>query len=345
MAITKCINSESKQFKPVLTDKLVLDAVPTVNSLNGVTSDGVARAIAGASGEVPQVTESDNGKVLTAIYDEGGAAVEWGEPTGSAYSAGTGITIDANNQISVDTTVSTALGSLNVGGDSPLTMTFTPSSTTTIGTTDFISTQQIEEVVVSGQTWLVASYPSTLTYPLDLGTHSAKVVIPASAETISPSFTGIDAYYGKADIVTYADSALGSQMRFTSQGNAALAPTTALAGGEFDLFGANNPIYSDRASYVYMVIKAYDPTIKSALKDWMATWRVIKWPTQFAQTLSITPELPPLTGNAGKVLTVNSGATRVEWAAPALGSVTSIQQVSALPATPDANTLYLIPEA
>ena len=77
MAITKVINSESASYRPILTDTLVLDAVPTVNSFNSVTSDAVARAVAGASGEVPQVTENDNGKVLTAIYDEGGAAVEW----------------------------------------------------------------------------------------------------------------------------------------------------------------------------------------------------------------------------------------------------------------------------
>ena len=62
---------------PVLKDDLVFDQTPTVNSTNPVTSDGVARAIAGASGEVPVVTENDNGKVLTAVYDEGGAAVEW----------------------------------------------------------------------------------------------------------------------------------------------------------------------------------------------------------------------------------------------------------------------------
>lgn len=87
MAITKCINSDSKQYKPVLTDKLVLDDAPTVNSLNGVTSDAVARAIAGASGGVPQVTENDNGKVLTAVYDEGGAAVEWAEAQGGGGSS------------------------------------------------------------------------------------------------------------------------------------------------------------------------------------------------------------------------------------------------------------------
>ncbi len=79
MALTKIINDENKDYRPVLTDKLVLDAKPTVNSFNAITSDAVARAIAGASGEVPAVEEGDNGKVLTAIYDEGGAAVEWAD--------------------------------------------------------------------------------------------------------------------------------------------------------------------------------------------------------------------------------------------------------------------------
>lgn len=131
MALTKCINSESKQYKPVLVDKLILDDVPTVNSLNAITSDAVARAVAGASGEVPAVTENDNGKVLKAVYDAGGPAVEWGEaapavtvdqtynalsenpqsgvavaeaiaaiPT-SSYTAGDGIKID-NGEVSVD---------------------------------------------------------------------------------------------------------------------------------------------------------------------------------------------------------------------------------------------------
>ena len=74
----KIINSGDRSFEPVLTDNLVLDDKPNLNSFNGITSDAVARAVAGASGEVPQVTESDNGKVLTAVYDEGGAGVEWG---------------------------------------------------------------------------------------------------------------------------------------------------------------------------------------------------------------------------------------------------------------------------
>lgn len=79
MGIYKKVVGGSREMQAVLTDSLLLDAVPRVNSMNFVTSDAVARAVAGASGEVPQVTEQDNGKVLTAIYDEGGPAVEWGD--------------------------------------------------------------------------------------------------------------------------------------------------------------------------------------------------------------------------------------------------------------------------
>ena len=73
----KIINSETEKYQEVTTDSLVLDDKPNLNSFNGITSDAVARAVAGASGEVPQVTETDNGKVLTAIYDAGGPAVDW----------------------------------------------------------------------------------------------------------------------------------------------------------------------------------------------------------------------------------------------------------------------------
>lgn len=100
MAVTKIINSEEKQYKPVLVDRLVLDTVPTVGSFNGVTSDGVAQAISG-SGNVPTPAAGDNGKVLTA--DNGSYA--WAEPTGTEYSAGEGITISDENAISVSDTI------------------------------------------------------------------------------------------------------------------------------------------------------------------------------------------------------------------------------------------------
>lgn len=75
----KQIISDTKTYQPSTVDELLLDDAPKVNSFNGITSDAVARAVAGASGEVPQVTESDNGKVLSAVYDAGGPAVEWAD--------------------------------------------------------------------------------------------------------------------------------------------------------------------------------------------------------------------------------------------------------------------------
>ena len=129
MALKKVINSATQQFEPVLVDKLVLDAVPTVNSFNSVTSDAVARAVAGASGEVPQVTESDNGKVLKAVYDAGGPAVEWAEDQGGAsYTAGDGITISDQDVISATTRLTTAnakyLYDLESDGVYPATVSF-----------------------------------------------------------------------------------------------------------------------------------------------------------------------------------------------------------------------------
>ena len=73
----KQIVSETKQYQPSFPDELLLDDTPKVNSFNGVTSDGVARAIAGASGGVPEVTSGDNGKVLTASYSGGVGSYSW----------------------------------------------------------------------------------------------------------------------------------------------------------------------------------------------------------------------------------------------------------------------------
>lgn len=84
MGIYKKVVGGAREMQAVLVDSLVLDSVPRVNSMNFVTSDAVARAVAGASGEVPQVTEQDNGKVLKAVYDEDGPAVEWGDASSQA---------------------------------------------------------------------------------------------------------------------------------------------------------------------------------------------------------------------------------------------------------------------
>ena len=71
-------DGSNRTFEDNTVGELEFDTKPEVGSFNAITSDAVARAVAGASGEVPQVTENDNGKVLTAVYDAGGPAVEWG---------------------------------------------------------------------------------------------------------------------------------------------------------------------------------------------------------------------------------------------------------------------------
>lgn len=99
MAITKVVNSDSNQYRPILKDVLVLDTVPTVGSFNGVTSNGVAQAIAD-SGNVPTPTAGDDGKVLTV----NGTAYEWADPQGADYTPGDGIVIN-DNTISVSDAV------------------------------------------------------------------------------------------------------------------------------------------------------------------------------------------------------------------------------------------------
>lgn len=75
--------------------------------------------------------------------------------------------------------------------------------------------------------------------------------------------------------------------------------------------------------------------------------------TEGASTVSIdvTNPLPSSLGTAGQILSVNSGATGVEWTNPPsvtlsslnTAGITDIQQVASLPASPIATVLYLIP--
>ena len=505
MALTKILNDENKSFQPVLTDKLVYDTKPTVNSFNGITSDAVARAIAGASGEVPAVTESDNGKVLTAVYDEGGAAVEWADAQGGGaeYSAGTGISISAQDEISVDTTVIATKNDLSGyqptisdldtirSGASAGATAVQPGSLATVATSgsyaDLSNKPSIPAAQVNSD-WNAASGVSQILNKPSLATVatsgsyadlSNKPTIPTvdqtynSASTNAQSGTAVAGALATVNQVPASTSAdedkvltvngSGTPVWAAAQGGGAdvtvdttnnniefgsdvVLHYTVTDGGSMTWTGSRNEfggtsfewrwdnsepapsatltltipnnisksgnaitsvVFKDVSNSTCTVsggtllsngvIQAgtYTVTASSA-----ATTVLIKAIVTFTNSLApmdatyidagfaattlgisggtptadlmpnvprtsadngkvltvtdtsgtlgwsaIPTELPTVTGNAGKVLTVNSGATGVEWAAPVLGSVTSIQQVNALPANPDANTLYLIPEA
>ena len=103
----KIINSASTQYEPLLTEELVLDDHPISGSFNGITSDAVYKAISVDPGNVPPVESTDNGKVLTASYGEGGGSFEWAEAQGGAtYTAGNGINISNQNVITSKTSSS-----------------------------------------------------------------------------------------------------------------------------------------------------------------------------------------------------------------------------------------------
>ena len=375
MAITKCINSESKQYKPVLTDKLVLDAVPTVNSLNGVTSDGVARAIAGASGEVPVVTESDNGKVLTAVYDESGPAVAWA----TASSGGGDVT--------------TADGYFRLGGSKPVKVQYTGSieqivTPTSLGVDDHTKyngtgSSDSAQICVwfdntNGLTDLGNSYTATLKmkaasivagFPAGVTVTNVSQVLYCNNSTWTnpsgPNMTGTLAITDN-DIKEQSVTVSGANMAGPGYGYGVyigfyfyihnvknpdtqewLDITTELAalianieaGNVFELVW---PTLTPGTDMLTTIPNVPAPTnnqgkFLKSVQTGQSTWEM-QW-----ETINQVPSFSSF--NAGKVLTVNQYGNAATWAAPALGSVTSIQQVSELPATPDANTLYLIPEA
>lgn len=93
MAIKKILNVSG--VRPVLTDQIVFDSTPTVGSLNAVTSDGVARAIAGGGGTVDQHYDptSANAQSGTAVAE----AMETVAPVANIQSPHDTITITSGD--------------------------------------------------------------------------------------------------------------------------------------------------------------------------------------------------------------------------------------------------------
>ena len=317
MALTKILNDENKSYKPVLTDKLVYDTKPTVNSFNGITSDAVARAIAGASGEVPAVTESDNGKVLTAVYDEGGAAVEWAEAQGggSVTTVDKAFTVGVNGTglpITVDCANATATGNST---------SFTENCTFTT----FMNNPAVVFPLAHLDPCSLGSGTATLTVPEDITYDTTGMALnsvtisywngrsPGPSCSISSSFLST----GKINAGAYTISGANTAASYFSDGIIIF------------IAGSGNPtpwnnfiaafteaVQSWTLSYSTIEVTGYSIT-PTVLPSGGNTGNVLTINNMGAVVWGTVPnELPPLTGNANRVLTVNSRAYDVEWKAP-----------------------------
>jgi hypothetical protein len=355
----KIINSATAQYQPVLTEELVLDAVPTVNSFNSVTSDAVARAIAGASGEVPQVTENDNGKVLTAIYDEGGPAVEWAE----ASSGGGDVT--------------TADGYFRLGGSKPVKVQYTgsmeqivtPESLDVDNNTkynglatasnpqicvwfdntdglkdlgaDYTATLKMKEAsllsyfpsgvsvsMVSPAQYCTATYWSYPTGPIMTGTlvitdnDIKEQTITVSGANQAGATSGYGAYIGfYINISNAKDPVTGSNYDLTDALDALIADIK--AGNVFELVWPILTPGTDMVTKITPIPDATNQTNKflKTVQTGASTWEM-QW-----ATINQVPNFSTL--NAGKVLTVNKYGNATTWAdpVPAYDTTTDVGKV------------------
>lgn len=321
----KIINSNTAKYQPMLTDNLVLDDKPTVNSFNSVTSDGVARAIAGASGEVPAVTEADNGKILTAIYDAGGAAVEWADaPSGIPDMAGqdgkilgavdNGGTMEAQWISKPVSNVTTSDKQFVVGvNGSGKPITVDCANATAVGSTSTFTENGTFAQVTSSTLGIV--FPLAHLDPCSLGSGTATLTVPEDItyDTTYMSLTAVNINYWKG-----SNNSVGPGCSITS----GLLSTGKINAGTYTISGSNvDPSYGYTDGIIIFFMGSGQPatwesflaTFTEAIQSWTLSYTASE-----VTGYSITPAvLPTVTGNAGKVLGVNAGATGVEWVVPA----------------------------
>lgn len=88
--------ANSINSNPLYAERAEQDA-----SGNTITTTYATKSEVSAVADVPDVTSSDNGKVLKATYEGGAGSYAWANETGTTYTAGDGVGI-TNNVISAD---------------------------------------------------------------------------------------------------------------------------------------------------------------------------------------------------------------------------------------------------
>ena len=285
---------------------------------------------------VPAVTSSDDAKVLKATYSGGVGSYAWGTESGggTTYTAGDGISI-ANNEISAkagagleiadvsetttDNLVCAAMSSIYESGNwaqdiCPMTQALADAMNTSAG------------------------YSFTLVKPFDTNNVYAWPAIAKTSELLQDELQNY-AFFG--NYLSCRPSTDGSDRTYEVPAETTLT----LKFSERNQFSTITvaDILADLSSYSLVILwndegsyYAAETMLSTAMTP--ETTATHTATTTLQDALCVRTPLPASTvADADKILTVNAQG------AAAWGM--RIQQVSALPASPDANTLYLIPEA
>lgn len=374
---------------------LTVDEVPVLNSLNPVSSDGVARAVIQAGAELPTRSSEDTGKVLTVANSDGD--LEWDAPSaglpdmagqdgkilGAVDNEGT---MEAQWISKPVSNVTTTMGSFTVGVNGsgvPVSVDYTNGTRQKEGLDANYS--------AGGSTFLNGTIP---TLKFDLGEnvtvdgnawYNPLFVVPTTVSITLP--VGVSVNEGNSGLRFARISVFGDQTIVNSMGEpyswASTSPITVttvgdvstltLTAGSYEFVKAWNTDLSKDTFLFYIAFSgALTSEVQTALENALSgcTVRNGQYSSGFTRITgySIKPavipgfsasnankflqvgnngayltwanaptELPTVTGNAGKVLSVNSGATGVEW----INNV-PIQVVSEMPASPTAGVLYIV---
>lgn len=319
----KQLVSATKTYQPSYPDELLVDDKPNVGSFNLITSDGVARAIAGASGEVPVVTEGDNGKVLTAIYDEGGPAVEWADaPSGIPDMAGkdgkilgavdNAGTMEAQwvNKPESNVTTSTKQFVVGVNGTGlPITVDCANASENTSS-----GTVTEDSHPVTYHDFVMVYFPLSGLPSCDLGANTATLTVPNSVSYADLTQVGtypLIAYYYDS---TAANPTNAPTLTIpTSPWN---ATTKDLTAGTYTLSGSNPAPTLFDDGILLCISGGGDnfPTFADSMSEEMATWTLSYAGSEVTgYTIKPTVIVTPGSDAAGKVLTVTDTQGNYGW--------------------------------
>ena len=312
-----------------------VDQSYNASSSNAQSGAAVAQAIAAIPApsvdEVPAVTSSDDGKVLKATYSGGQGSYAWGTDSDTTYTAGDGIDI-TSGEISVDYDTNTldVVGQTiveNVTQRSSSGLFLLPSSVAALLSQqgDTQVTVHIPANTLKHEDFLIDTV-GEVTYRLTLYATDSPSESSVSLFSTPIEYTlDVDqAVFTEQDIVFSLPASVANQW---SQ-NLSSAVAFNICGQKY-----STPATSSTGTVVIGDLST-DP-ITFTFVDTSATKLAVKNPLPASAQ-----------ADSGKVLKVNASGN-AEWGTDGFtttAGITDIQVVNALPASPVATVLYLLPE-